>query len=34
MDHAELEDYLIARCRAEEDTLAEVRCALRNKLVR
>jgi hypothetical protein len=28
------ETDLIARCRAEEDTLAEVRCALRNHLLR
>jgi hypothetical protein len=27
-------DRLIARCRAEEDTLAEVRCVLRNALLR
>ena len=34
MDRAELEDPLIARCKAEADTLAELRCALRNKLAR
>ncbi|MET0389787.1 MAG: hypothetical protein ABW321_27690 [Polyangiales bacterium] len=29
-----VESDLIARCRAEEDTLAEVRCVLRNQLLR
>lgn len=30
----EIEDDLLVRCRAEEDTLAEVRCALRTELLR
>jgi len=32
--HGELEDSLVMRCMAEEDTLAELRCALRNALLR
>jgi hypothetical protein len=34
MDGAYPEDSLIARCRQEEDTLAELRCVLRNQLLR
>ena len=34
MHHESNLDNLIARCRAEEDTLAEVRCVLRNELLR
>jgi hypothetical protein len=34
MRGALIETDLIARCRAEEDTLAEVRCVLRNQLLR
>jgi hypothetical protein len=29
-----IDNDLMARCRAEEDTLAEVRCVLRNQLLR
>jgi len=29
-----IDNDLIARCRAEEDTLSEVRCVLRNQLLR
>ena len=29
-----IDNDLIARCRAEEDTLTEVRCVLRNQLLR
>lgn len=34
MDHNPNDPHLIARCRAEEDTLAEIRCVLRNELHR
>lgn len=34
MRGALIETDLIARCRAEEDTLTEVRCVLRNQLLR
>jgi len=34
MDAALVTDALLARCRAEEDTLAEVRAVLRNALMR
>lgn len=34
MRQALVETDLIARCRAEEDTLTEVRCVLRNHLLR
>jgi hypothetical protein len=34
MEHDPNDPNLIARCRAEEDTLAEIRCVLRNELLR
>jgi hypothetical protein len=34
MNQASNYENLMARCRAEEDTLAEVRCVLRNALLR
>lgn len=34
MDQDPNDPNLIARCRAEEDTLAEIRCVLRNELLR
>lgn len=34
MNQASNDDNLLARCRAEEDALTEVRCVLRNALMR